>query len=69
MADSLINELERIIGFKIPEDGLMKACTKSECRIDWIAFDKKLGDYEGSMIDHIKNKFGQRAYEIFIQLK
>jgi len=73
----IIRELENILGFTVPKDGLMMAVTHT-VQIDIIALDEKLSVNDGeynhkeckykgkaySMKEYINGKFGERAVEL-----
>lgn len=61
-----INRLKKIMGFKIPIDGLMTVILQRPV-IDIIALDEKLMkefNYDGSMNDFVKLKYGDEALNI-----
>lgn len=61
-----INRLKEIMGFEIPLDGLMMMVLQRPV-IDIIKLDKRLMkdfNYEGSMNDFVKSKFGDEALSI-----
>ena len=61
-----INKLSQIMGFKVPLDGFMMSIVGKPV-IDIVKLDKRLMsvyNYEGSMEDFIKQKFGNEALEI-----
>lgn len=61
-----INRLKEIIGFKIPLDGFMMMVLQRPV-IDIIKLDNRLMkdfNYEGSMNDFVKSKFGDEALSI-----
>ena len=63
---SRINRLKEIMGFKIPLDGFMMMVLQRPV-IDIIKLDKRLMkdfNYEGSMNDFVKSKFGDEAFRI-----